>query len=376
MPFTPIIPMSSSFLTGPARRYRSIKSYDRKGRRTLGYVYARHLPERHLLIDFAEFVRYARQSYSEAVARAIVVAYLESYPSSPFLFRGKPVRLLFPSWDRLGHEAHWYFYLRAMVASPRPITHAVTINFSDDLIQITGMRDRRGPAWLVGQLVNRKLWPLYHRAGLPLTYGYAVELHRKPDPEFVKYRRAWLDSYDATLLLHVPHPILERVEQALAKWAGADVQRIRRRLSGAAVHIQVVQDRKCFLRGGDNTLRLGVEGIGDYAAKSFPRLHALREHYGRHDAPFAKQLERLIHASDDIRNDARAVYEGLRKLAGSTWADVAADLRRGSCSPEPGTISIGQPLRIWESDPLLMAAVERFRSEADLRAALVAKGWI
>jgi hypothetical protein len=66
-------PGTVALSTTPAkRRFPSNVSRDTEGKRTVGSVYARHIPKRNLLIDFAEFFRYAHTSRSKALAMAIV----------------------------------------------------------------------------------------------------------------------------------------------------------------------------------------------------------------------------------------------------------------------------------------------------------------
>jgi hypothetical protein len=228
----------------------------------------------------------------------------------------------------------------------------------------------------VGELVNRKLEPIYRRAGESLIYAYTIELHRKPDYDWQGRRRHDFTSFDATLLLSIPDALLEKVEAALAAWAGVPVPRIRQRHSGTPVHIQPVGEHRRFAKGEDNTLRRGVEGIGDYAAKTYVDLHNLREFYGKHQAPFADALKKVNHASADVIDKAKAAYEHFREFAMSTWEDVAMDLAAGKSTLRAagGVLDIGQVLRIFQSDSVLAEKVKRFWSAADIEQHLAGLG--
>src|SRR5215469_6059773 len=191
----------------PARKRLRSVNRDRKGKRTVGSVYARHIPESHLLIDYVEFFRYAHTSPSKAAAMAIVVSFLDSYRTTPILDKGTPLLLRFPEWDHVGPEVRWYFYgyaarKRFEDFTSEGFTHAITINLPDELIHLRLQEKGHGPGRIIGQEIIRGLFAkLYERAGVPLTYAYAIEMHQKPDDEGGKLQS---DSYDATILLQVP----------------------------------------------------------------------------------------------------------------------------------------------------------------------------
>jgi hypothetical protein len=178
---TGTVPMS---LTPAKRRFRSPVSRDRKGKRTAGSVYARHRPECNLLIDFTQFFQYAHTNPSKAVAMATVMSYLESYKDNPIRIKHEPLQLRFAEWERVGPEVHWYFFGYAAIQPLYRFTHAVTINFSGELIHRRFEAKAHGPARILTEDIIRGLFTKpFRRAGVPLIYAYAIEMHHKPDGE-------------------------------------------------------------------------------------------------------------------------------------------------------------------------------------------------
>lgn len=197
-------------------------------------------------------------------------------------------------------------------------------------------RDRgRGFGSRIGTaFINRKLEPIYRRAGRVLSYAYALEVNRGPwdtiDGETL-HGRGGYGLVHATILLSIPDELFEPVTRAISRHFKTPREWLTRRNSGSPAHLTRISAAKGFVKGGGATLHVGVLGVMDYVAKGFRVVHDLRAFYDREARTGYNPIgSKPIGADTESWARAEAIYNELWRW----WRDEAPPTRVAQPSGE------------------------------------------
>ncbi|WP_152426772.1 hypothetical protein [Paramagnetospirillum caucaseum] len=296
--------------TRPKRRLAPYKSYDKSRGKTPGLLSSRHDPIAAERLDRLEFARCLPRTMQSRQAAALIV--FLSHTNHPTITHAKKTTpITFPKWDRLSQQEKWALYAMGSVEAGIPLNKAVTLHLRSEEIYLAQLKGY-GPARLVGSIINAKLEPIYRRAKLHLSYAYKIEVEQAYDPDHkVMLCRRETDRVDfhATILLHVPDALVEKVEEVFAAYAATTRQVIRQYHTGKRAHIaDIGMDRQW--NGKNASRRRGLLGKADYAGKDFHKLDDVagweKQHYA---SPL--DLRKLCHASTDVVATAKALYTEL-----------------------------------------------------------------
>jgi hypothetical protein len=240
-------------------------------------------------------------------AAALIVSL--SHTNHPTITHAKKtLPITFPKWDRLSQQEKWALYAMGAVEAGIPLNKAVTLHLRSEAVYLANVAGK-GPARLVGSLINEKLEPIYRRSGHRLSYAYKIEVEQAYDPDHKEKalrRETDLVDFHATILLHVPDALVEKVEEVFAAYAATTRQVIRKYHTGKRAHIaDISMDRQW-----KGSRRCGLLGKADYVGKDFHKLDDVAGWEKKHYAS-PLDLKKLCHASTDVVATAKTLYADL-----------------------------------------------------------------
>jgi hypothetical protein len=296
-------------------------SYDRSAGKTPGMIYARHDPDARRRVDLLELERCLPYVLKDPLrCRLIVAACYSLHP------------LAFPRFKDLTQEELWHAYAIASHSGESPFTHAITLHSRPG--QIMGeILNGKGPASVFGDFINDKIEPIYRRAGVPLRFGYKIEVHRpQRDDGTGKLHVVGAEDWHATIMIRIPDELVPRLRKMLAREGNLDKSLVTRHHNGTRVHLSDLRKEKRWTSGADASGRGGLIGKADYAAKDGTRLRHVHESY---IALNPNLFKKLCHASRDVLEAARIYYEAsVESIAAAVPQDLLAGLTPMS-APDP-----------------------------------------
>lgn len=268
-------------------------------------------------------------------------AIVESYLSDRSIARAR--------FKDLPAPAKWYLLgIAAAEAAACPYTHALTVHLDNAREQAIkavigtidsscapdpGRNHGHGCGRMIGTLfINRKLEPIYRRAGLSLRYAYALEINRGArdarDGQTL-HGRGGYGLIHATILLSIPEELAAKVVRAIARHFETHQTRLTRRNSGSPAYLTLISGKKVFAKGGSATLHGAVLGVMDYVAKGFHIVDDLRVFYEREAVTGYNPVgSKPIGADRASWEGAEAIYDELWRWWGNAMSPTWVGLGR------------------------------------------------